>query len=149
MIDKTERFAKALAGPTLVTDGTCNLCTGAASFIQSRLDPSTRVYYMWAQHADTMELLKPLGVTRDDLMQSWALLYKYQVLRGSDAWVAVGQFLQQPWRSLFAMVGFVPRIVREGVYGCVASSRYHIFGGTESCQRPDEARNKFFLHSVD
>ena len=147
LCSKEKRFATALEGPTLVTDGACNLCAGAASFIHTRLDPSAKIFYMWAQHPDTIELMTLQGITKDDLMQSWALVYKNKVLRGSDAWVAVGQFLTQPWKFVLGLVGFVPRIVRECFYGCVARNRYSIFGGSEICKRQD--KSLVFLHSVD
>jgi predicted DCC family thiol-disulfide oxidoreductase YuxK len=141
--DKAERFALALKGPTLVTDGACNLCDAAGSFITARLRPSGELFYLWAQHADTIELLGPLGVSKEDLMTSWALIHNNEIYRGSDAW-----FLTQPWRFLFSACGLVPRVLREAVYGCVARHRYRLFGGTDACQRPDKSRARFFLHST-
>jgi len=147
-LSKQERFALALRGPTLVTDGTCNLCSGAGKFIAARLTTPTQMHYLWAQHPDTIELMHPLGITQEDLMTSWALIVDNEIYRGSDAWVRVGSYLTQPWRSLFSAIGVIPHALREAIYGCVARHRYNVFGGTEACQRPDKSRAPFFLHAI-
>ena len=139
-----ERLKLALLGPTLITDGECHLCCASSNFIDARAN--RRIFFMWPQHPDTMELLGRLGIS--DIMNSWALIKDGEVLRGSNAWIGVSEYLIQPWKFLFATIAVVPEFIREWVYGLIAKNRYRWFGKGEYCFRPPQSRLFRFLHST-
>ena len=142
--DQSERIRKALEGPTLITDGECNLCCRSSSFIASR---NSEIFLMWPQHPDTIEVIRKLGIS--DIKSSLAFIENEKVTRGSSAWIEIGKYLDQPWKTIFGIVRFIPRIFRECIYGIVARNRYQWFGKNEHCQRPETAMLSRFLHPTD
>eukprot|EP00747_Dinoflagellata_sp_TGD_P019829 gnl/TRDRNA2_/TRDRNA2_127435_c0_seq3.p1 gnl/TRDRNA2_/TRDRNA2_127435_c0~~gnl/TRDRNA2_/TRDRNA2_127435_c0_seq3.p1 ORF type:complete len:649 (+),score=121.92 gnl/TRDRNA2_/TRDRNA2_127435_c0_seq3:59-2005(+) len=143
-----DRLRLARRGPTLIFDGVCNLCNASMRWYYDRIQNSKKgdVYFMWAQHDDTRPLLTELGISRDDILSSWAYIEDEIVYRGSSAWFMAMQHLCQPWR-LLSVLNLVPKTLREGAYGCVARNRYKLLGSSDVCQRPEPEMCKSFLHS--
>ncbi|KAL7552781.1 hypothetical protein ACHAWF_016035 [Thalassiosira exigua] len=143
----TTRRALALKGPTLIFDGICNLCNGSMDWFQQRVRDDTPVWYMWAQHADTHELLTELGISRNDIMRSWAYLEDGIVYRGSTAWLRALCNLKAPWCYL-SHFDWTPEFIRETVYNTVAANRYNALGHSDACQRPNAQMRSRFLHAT-
>jgi NADH dehydrogenase FAD-containing subunit/predicted DCC family thiol-disulfide oxidoreductase YuxK len=142
------RMALALQGPTLIFDGICNLCNGSMSWFQERVRKEDRpVWYMWAQHADTQSLLSELGISRHDILRSWAYLEDGIVYRGSAAWLRALRNLRSPWCYL-SHFDWTPEFIRETVYNTVAANRYNALGHSDACQRPNPEMRARFLHST-
>lgn len=142
-----ERIALARKGPTLVFDGICNLCNGSMAWFQDRTRPDRPVWYMWAQHLDTHEFLMEIGITRQDILKSWAYIEDDVVYRGSTAWLAALRNLTPPWCYL-GNFQYMPEFIRESVYNTVAANRYNALGHSDSCQRPQPEMKARFLHST-
>jgi len=137
----------ALTGPTLIFDGICNLCNGSMGWFQERCRDDSPVWYMWAQHADTQVLLSELGISRNDILRSWAYLEDGIVYRGSAAWLRALRNLRSPWCYL-SHFDWTPEFIRETVYNTVAANRYNALGHSDNCQRPNKAMRARFLHST-
>lgn len=54
----------------------------------------------------------------------------------SDAWIEVARALGGPWR-VFVLLRWIPRWLRDGVYGFIARNRHAFPGGAEACRMPD------------
>jgi NADH dehydrogenase FAD-containing subunit/predicted DCC family thiol-disulfide oxidoreductase YuxK len=143
-----ERLELAREGPTLIFDGICNLCNGSMSWFQERCREDSPVWYMWAQHQDTHEFLDEVGITRQDILKSWAYIESGIVYRGSTAWLMALGNLRAPWCYLSAVGKLCPTFIRETVYNFVAANRYNALGHSEACQRPNPAMRARFLHNT-
>ena len=102
---------------------------------------------MWAQHADTQTLLSELGISRHDILRSWAYLEDGIVYRGSAAWLRALRNLSSPWCYL-SHFDWTPEFIRETVYNTVAANRYNALGHSDACQRPNPDMRARFLHST-
>ncbi|KAG7361183.1 DUF393 domain containing protein [Nitzschia inconspicua] len=144
-----DRMALAIQGPTLIFDGVCHLCNGSMKWFSERLLPQQVVWYMWCQHEDAQNLLLEYGITRDDLLRSWAYIEDGVVYRGSTAWLMAIRNLKRPYYYLHYFIS-VPLFVRETVYGYVARNRYKLLGKrTDGCERPNKLMMQRMLHSLN
>ena len=146
-LSREDRMKVACRGPTLVFDGICNLCNGSMDWYQNRCRSDSQVWYMWAQHEDTQELLNEIGISRQDILNSWALIENDVVYRGSLAWFRALRHTKAPWRW-FAFLDVLPEVICETVYNFVAANRYRLLGHSEVCQRPNPGIKSRLLHSL-
>ncbi|CAD7962329.1 unnamed protein product [Amoebophrya sp. A25] len=142
---RNDTMEQAEEGPTLIFDGVCNLCNGAMHWYNDRLRGDMDVKFMWLQHPETQALLRRHNIT--NIHESWALIRKGQVSRGSTAWLEAVWFLKTPWWPLSYLLIF-PACIREPVYNFVARNRYRFFGKAEACRMPTQSLKKKFLHDV-
>jgi len=143
-----ERMQLAREGPTLIFDGICNLCNGSMSWFQERCREDSPVWYMWAQHQDTHAFLEEVGITRQDILKSWAYIEDGIVYRGSTAWLMALSNLRAPWCYLSSIGRLCPTFIRETIYNFVAANRYNALGHSDACQRPNPAMRARFLHTT-
>ena len=116
----------------LLYDGVCRLCAGVVKFVVAR-DPTASIHFCALQSVVAQPILAAHGIAPEDALQSFLLLRPDgTLLRRSDAALALGGLLSQPW-PLLAVAGYIfPRAFRDAVYGCVARHRYSMFGKTAS-----------------
>lgn len=143
-----QRMELAREGPTLIFDGICNLCNGSMSWFQERCRDDSPVWYMWAQHQDTHAFLEEVGITRQDILKSWAYIEDGIVYRGSTAWLMALNNLRAPWCYLSRIGRLCPTFIREAIYNFVAANRYNALGHSDACQRPNPAMRARFLHTT-
>jgi len=125
------------AGPVVVFDGVCVLCSGSAQFILDH-DRQGRFRLAAMQGRVGSELLRSNGLDPSD-PTSMVVIEGDRVHRDSDAVLAICAGLGWPWRALAAL-RFVPRPVRDAVYRLIARNRYRIFGKREQCWLPSAER---------
>ena len=143
-----ERMDLAREGPTLIFDGICNLCNGSMAWFQERCRNDSPVWYMWAQHEDTHAFLDDVGITRQDILKSWAYIENGIVYRGSTAWLMALGNLKAPWCYLSSFGKLCPTFIRETIYSFVAANRYNALGHSDACQRPNPAMRARFVHNT-
>jgi NADH dehydrogenase FAD-containing subunit/predicted DCC family thiol-disulfide oxidoreductase YuxK len=106
------------------------------------------VWFMWCQHDDAITLLEEYGITRSDLLRSWAYIEDGVVYRGSTAWLMAVRNLRRPYCYLHYLI-YIPLLVREAVYGYIAQNRYRLLGKrTDGCERPNKDMMQRMLHST-
>jgi NADH dehydrogenase FAD-containing subunit/predicted DCC family thiol-disulfide oxidoreductase YuxK len=142
-----DRMALAIQGPTLVFDGVCHLCNGSMKWFSERCQPEKEVWYMWCQHVDAQSLLGEYGITRDDLLRSWAYIEDGVVYRGSTAWLRAVRSLKRPYCYMHYFI-LIPLWIRETVYGYIAKNRYKFLGKSDACERPNKFMMARMLHSL-
>merc|ERR1712032_1539709 len=98
---------------------------------------------MWLQHPDTQKLLEKHAI--DDIQDSWAMFEEGEISRGSTAWLRATRFLKRPWCWMRHLL-YIPALLRELVYGCVARNRYRLLGKSDACQRPSTGLRRRMLH---
>jgi predicted DCC family thiol-disulfide oxidoreductase YuxK len=136
----------------VVFDGRCGFCNRTVRWLLRRdgrdrlrfvASESERVVGMLARHgvdvASDADGPGPILVVRD------AGGVAESVLVGSDAVVALLRELPRPWAWVGVALKWIPRPVRDMVYGLVARWRYRIWGRLESCPAPTAEERERFL----
>lgn len=122
-----------LSHPVIVFDGVCVLCTANARFV---LKYDRRGHFRFAAMQGTAgaSLMRAAGVDPAN-PETLVVVDGDQVLRDSDAVIAIWKELGWPWKIAGA-AKIVPRPIRDTVYGFVARNRYRIFGKLDQCWVP-------------
>ena len=125
-------------------DGVCNLCNGAVQFIIKR-DKDEQFLFASLQSNFGKDQLRKSGL--DPLsLQSILVIEGDSVFQRSDAALKIASHLDGVW-SYFAVLRFVPKIIRDGVYNFIARYRYSIFGKQDSCMIPTAELKARFVDS--
>ena len=135
--------------PVLFYDGVCGLCNRTVQFILRR---DRREVFRFAplQGPLANRILKAHGIDPSDLDTIYVAVKcdqssKERLLVRSDAAVFVLRELGGIWRVGAAVLGLMPRSVRDWGYGLIARNRYRIFGRYETCPIPSENVRTRFL----
>ena len=65
-----------------------------------------------------------------------AVIQDGQMLVRSDAALALGRMMRQPWPILSRLAGLLPRAVRDRAYDWIADNRFRLFGKRDTCMLP-------------
>jgi predicted DCC family thiol-disulfide oxidoreductase YuxK len=135
----------SVATPVVLFDGVCNLCNGTVRFII--LHDTRRVFrFAPLQSATGQQLLAAYGIDASRL-DTFVLVEGDRCLVRSDAVLAIARHLAFPW-SLLVIFRFIPRPVRDWMYGIVARNRYSWFGERNECLIPSaDVRARFLGES--
>lgn len=123
-------------------DGVCNLCSNTVRFIYRR-DPRGAFRFAALQSPAGQYLLARHGLPPDQL-QTLVLIDGNAVFTRSDAFLEVVKRLRGAWPLLRAL-RFVPRRLRDWVYGIIARHRYRWFGRRGTCELPPAVLRERFL----
>ena len=135
--------------PIVFYDGVCGLCNRTVQFILKR---DRRGVFRFAplQGALACRVLRAHGIDPSDLDTIYVAVKcdqssKERLLARSDAAVFVLRELGGVWRVGAAVLGMLPRSVRDWGYRLIARNRYRIFGRHETCPIPSESVRARFL----
>jgi len=130
------------AGPIILFDGVCVLCTANARFV---LRHDRRGYFRLAsvQSEAGRALCERFGVDPDN-PDTMLVIEGDRARRDSDAVLAIAEGLGWPWRALGAM-RIVPGGLRDALYRRVARNRYRLFGRREACWVPNSEQKERIL----
>ena len=118
------------AGPILLFDGVCNLCTGTVRFVIDR-DARKRFRFASLQSRAAARLLGPAAAGGDRL-ESMVLVEGERIYRKSTAALLMARRLDGLW-PLLAMLLAVPRPIRDAAYDWIGRRRYRLFGKRDTC----------------
>lgn len=121
------------SGPVIVFDALCVLCSANAAFVLKH-DRRRRFRLASMQGSAGIALFRAHGIDPAD-PDTIIVVDCEQVLRNSDAVLAIYAGLGWPWRAA-AGLRIIPRAIRDRVYRWVAHHRYRIFGRREACWIP-------------
>lgn len=128
------------AGPIILFDAECVLCSANAQFVL-RQDKSGRFRLASIQGAAGAVLCRSHGIDPHDPV-SMLVVDVPRVRRDSDAVLSIYEGLGLPWR-LMRVFRVVPSALRDPVYRWIARHRYRLFGKRTSCWvAPPEFRNR-------
>ncbi len=131
-----------MAVAIVLFDGICNLCNASVRFIMER-DPEGYFQFASLQSAVGQQLLQQYGLMQAPLA-SIVLIEAGQAYTHSDAALRIAQHLARPW-PLLAYARWIPRPLRDAVYGWIANNRYRWFGQSAQCMMPSRQTRSRFL----
>ncbi len=142
-------------GPVLFFDGECILCNGFADFVLRR-DRRHALRLATLQGTTAAALLGdavriPAAGEEDGVSGAapvfLSMIYRDEdgVFRKSEAVRRVLSRLGGLWRGVSALMGLVPRPVRDAVYDVVARNRLRWFGRRAACRMPTPGERDRFL----
>lgn len=123
----------AVAGPIIVFDALCILCSANAQFVLKH-DRRQRFRLASMQGEVGISLYRRFGIDPNN-PETFILVEGHRALRESDAVLAIYSGLGWPWRSL-GVLKVIPRSLRNRVYRWIARNRYRIFGRRQTCWLP-------------
>jgi predicted DCC family thiol-disulfide oxidoreductase YuxK len=113
-------------------DGVCIFCSGWVRFVIER-DDACRFRFMPIQSPQGQRLARELGIDPEHPATNVVIVDGVAFFK-SDAALAVLRHLRgMKWT---AVLGVVPKGLRNWVYDRIAQNRYALFGRSESCMRP-------------
>ena len=117
----------------VIYDGVCRLCDGVVKFILTRDTNGQHFRFCALQSTAAISLLSRHSITKEDALKSFILLdleadEGQQVLRRSNAALAIASALPHPWKILGSMGFCIPLFIRDGLYNFIAENRYILFG---------------------
>lgn len=121
------------AGPIIVFDAECILCSANAQFVL-RHDRARRFRLASMQNSVGAGLYRRFGIDPAN-PESMIVVEGDRLLKDSDAVLAIYAGLGWPWKA-FSALRFIPRFLRDPAYRWLARNRYRIFGRRETCWVP-------------
>ncbi|WP_430439606.1 thiol-disulfide oxidoreductase DCC family protein [Shinella sp.] len=121
------------AGPIIVFDAECILCSANAQFVL-RHDRARRFRLASMQNAVGAALYRRFGIDPAN-PESMIIVDGDRLLKDSDAVLAIYAGLGWPWKAL-SLLRFIPRALRDPVYRWLARNRYRLFGRRDVCWIP-------------
>jgi predicted DCC family thiol-disulfide oxidoreductase YuxK len=136
----------------VIFDGQCVLCNRTVRWLLRR-DRRDRLRFAASESPAVSGLLARHGFAEFDSEAGPTTILvlrdpdgpKEQLLAGSDAVVAILRELPGPWPAVAAILGWVPRPVRDFGYRLVARWRYRIWGRLAVCPTPTADERARFL----
>jgi predicted DCC family thiol-disulfide oxidoreductase YuxK len=128
-------------------DGECGLCANSVKWLRW-MDRGRALRYAPLQGKTAEEVLGRHGKKPGEMSGLWFAAgvgsAEERLWHRSDG---VLQALRWCGRlgPVLASARFVPRAIREAVYGWIARNRYRFFGRRDSCDLPSPAERELFL----
>jgi predicted DCC family thiol-disulfide oxidoreductase YuxK len=137
-----QNAGKSQLSIVILFDGVCNLCNVWVNFVIER-DPAGKFCFAALQSSTGQAILRAHNLTGRPL-SAIVLLTEERVHVGSSAIIQICARLRYPWR-LLAVLGVVPRPLRDVVYDHIARHRYRWFGKSDACTVPAPDLNRRFI----
>jgi len=138
----------AAANPIILYDGVCGLCNRMVQFLLKH-DKDGRLRFASLQSDFAEKVLGRHGIDPKDL-DTIHVVENYdqpgeRVLQRSEAVLRAGRELGGFWGASSSIARVIPRVLRDVVYGIVATNRYRVFGKYDTCMLPDPSQRSRFL----
>lgn len=122
-------------------DGECLMCSRTIRFCAER-DPGERLRFTPLQGERGSDMRGRFGPETPDSM---LVESQGRILDRSDAAIAIGRVMSQPWPILAGITSLVPRPLRNAGYDFVARHRIRWFGKGDACALPSDALRRRLL----
>ena len=114
----------------IIFDGECNLCNGVVGWLM-KFAPRDIFQFVPFQSPKGQELLKQFGFPTQRL-ETVILIDENGSHTHSDGFLKIVAKIPR-WRLVAALVAFVPRMIRDGIYNIASRNRVRWFGQSKSC----------------
>ena len=139
--NQTDSQQVSIQQPIVFFDGECVMCNGFVDILL-KVDPVGTILIAPLQGQTAKQYLPPLPVDRE----AWSIYYRDEqhLYDQSDAFIQVCKRLGGVW-SVFTVIHWMPRPIRDRIYRLIAQNRYRLFGRRDTCRMPNESEGKRFL----
>ena len=131
-----------MADKIVLFDGGCKLCSASVQFILKH-EKDNQLKFASLQSGIGKEILEKHGFDTKNY-NSILFLDGDEIMTQSSAALAVSKHLKKPY-SYLRYCRFVPRALRDYVYGFIAKNRYQWFGKEKTCWLPSKIYTDRFL----
>ena len=118
----------------MLFDSVCSLCCGSARFVAAR-SAADRLHFLPMQSEAARPLLRRHGLPLRQF-KTMAVIQDGRLLVRSDAALALGRMMRQPWPFLSRVAACLPKALRDRAYDLIAHNRFRLFGRREECMMP-------------
>ena len=128
--------------PIILFDGVCNFCNRTINII---LKYDDQAYFQFAasQSSAAMGIMQAFNLD-EKAISSVILIEQEKVFTKTDAVIQIANRLSG-WPSLFRLLKFIPKPMRDFAYDLIAKNRYALFGKKDNCMIPDVSIRHRFL----
>ncbi len=114
----------------IIFDGECNLCNGVVGWLL-KFAPQELFSFIPFQSPKGQILLKENGFPTEQL-DTVILIDKKGLHTHSDGFLRVVSKIPK-WQRVAALLAFIPRLIRDGIYKTASKHRVKWFGTSNSC----------------
>ncbi len=114
----------------IIFDGECNLCNGVVGWLL-KFAPEEIFEFIPFQSPRGQELLKRYDYPLEQL-ETVILIDQNGPLTHSDGFLKIVSKIPR-WKLVAALLAFVPRMIRDGIYNLASRNRVKWFGQSKSC----------------
>ena len=127
--------------PIILFDGVCNFCNRTVNIIL-KYDQDAHFQFAPSQSNAAMGIMQQFSLEQQAIT-SVILIDNEKVYTKTDAVIQIANRLSG-WPSLFRLLKFIPKSIRNFGYDLIAKNRYTLFGKRDQCMIPGaSARNRF------
>lgn len=127
--------------PVVLFDGVCNLCNAIVNFILDH-EADHRLKFSPLQSEYAKRAVGACAIPGGS--DSVVLVEGGKCYTASEAALRITRHLKRPWRWA-AILLWIPRPVREGIYHFISRHRYQWFGKRAQCRVPEPGLKARFL----
>ncbi|AXT51770.1 DUF393 domain-containing protein [Aquimarina sp. BL5] len=114
----------------IIFDGECNLCNGVVGWLM-QFAPEDLFHFIPFQSPQGQKLLKEHGYPTQRL-DTVILIDENGSHTHSDGFLRIVSKIPK-WKRVAALLAFVPRMLRDGIYRLASRNRVKWFGQSQSC----------------
>lgn len=114
----------------IIFDGECNLCNGVVGWLL-KFAPEDLFQFVAFQSPYGQQLLKTHGYPTQQL-DTVILIDEDGVKTHSDGFLKIVSKIPK-WQRVAALLAFIPRLIRDGIYKIASRNRVKWFGKSKSC----------------
>ncbi len=114
----------------IIFDGECNLCNGVVGWLL-RFAPEAIFEFVAYQSPKGQSLLTEHGF-RTDMLETVILFDENGIHTHSDGFLNIVAKMPK-WKLVAALLAFIPRMIRDGIYKLASRNRVNWFGQSKSC----------------
>ncbi len=115
---------------TIIFDGECNLCNGVVGWLL-KFAPEDIFQFVPFQSPQGQQFLKEHGYPLERL-ETVILIDEHGAHTHSDGFLRIVSKIPR-WKLVAALLAFVPRMIRDGIYKMASRNRVKWFGQSKSC----------------
>lgn len=114
----------------IIFDGECNLCNEVVGWLM-RFAPKDIFEFVAYQSPKGQFLLRENGF-RTDMLETVILFDDKGIHTHSDGFLKIVSSIPK-WRLVAALLAFIPKMIRDGIYKLASRNRVNWFGESKSC----------------
>ncbi|WP_108802836.1 MULTISPECIES: thiol-disulfide oxidoreductase DCC family protein [unclassified Aquimarina] len=114
----------------IIFDGECNLCNGVVGWLM-QFAPEDLFHFTPFQSPQGQEYLKKYGYPTEQL-DTVILIDENGSHTHSDGFLRIVSKIPK-WKRVAALLAFIPRMFRDGIYKLASRNRVKWFGQSQSC----------------